>query len=319
MELEFRGEVWEWRGPAPYYFVTVPDDACRALGAVAKDVSYGWGMIPVRAILSGSGGSKEWSTSLWPKDGGYVVPLKDLARKAIGVGAGDTVTLQLTTTKRDKPKRSPQPPPRPRPQVPRNRDRTPVTYEQLTIVPANQASWQDLEAIFESSGASSRCWCQRFKMTRGESWGSEGPDELSSRLKDQTNCGRPKAKSTTGLIAYLDGEPVGWCAVDPRSDNPRLASHVPVPWVGRNEDKTDPTVWAVTCFVVRAGYRRRGISTALARGAVDFARRRGARAVEGYPNLAEHGFQGSASAFEAAGFDEVSRPSKQRVVMRVDL
>lgn len=317
MELEIRGEVWEWRGPAPYYFVTVPDDACRALSVVAQDVSYGWGMIPARAVLSGSGGSKEWSTSLWPKDGGYVVPLKDLVRKAAGVDAGDTVTVRLTMTKKAKP--TPRAPVRRRASVPTNRDRTPVAYEQLTIVPANEASWPDLERIFESSGDPSRCWCQRFKMTRGKSWASEGPEEFASRLKEQTHCGQPKAAATTGLVAYLDGEPVGWCAVDPRSDNPRLLSHVPVPWVGRNEDKTDPTVWAVTCFVVRAGYRRRGISKALARGAVEFARQRGARAIEGYPNLGEHSFQGSREAFAAAGFDEVSRPSKQRVVMRVDL
>ena len=69
MELEFSGEVWEWRGPAPYYFVTVPDDEAQALHDVAH-VSYGWGMIPVTARIGGT----RWTTSLWPKDGGYVVP-----------------------------------------------------------------------------------------------------------------------------------------------------------------------------------------------------------------------------------------------------
>jgi GNAT superfamily N-acetyltransferase len=321
MELEFRGEIWEWRGPAPYYFVTVPEDQCRTLQAVASEISYGWGMIPARAHLTGGAGSKEWSTSLWPKDGGYVVPLKDGIRKAAGVGQGDTVTVRLSTTKRTKPKHEragEQPRRAPRRPVERSRDRSPVTADQLDIVPANQASWQDLEAIFESSGDSSRCWCQRFKMTRGESWASEGPDELASRLKDQTACGDKRARKTIGLVAYLDGEPVGWCAVDPRSDNPRLLSHVPGPWVGRNEDKHDETVWAVTCFVVRAGFRRRGISEALAKHAVDFARSRGARALEGYPNLVERGFQGSLGIFQAAGFEEVSRPSRQRVVMRID-
>lgn len=316
MDLEIRGEIWEWRGPAPYYFVTVPEAECRALRAVAKDIGHAWGMIPIRARLDGSVGGEEWSTSMWPKDGGWVIPLKDLVRKAAGVGAGDTVTIRLTTTRQAPPK--PASPRRQRKPVERNRDRTPVTYDQLTIVPASEASWQDLEAIFESSGASSRCWCQRFKMTRGESWASEGPEELARRLRDQTNCGTKKAKTTTGLVAYLDGEPVGWCAVDPRSDNPRLLSHVPVPWVGRNEDKTDATVWAVTCFVVRSGFRRRGISEALTRGAVDFARRRGARAIEGYPNLVDNEFQGSLGAFKAAGFEEVSRPSNRRAVVRID-
>lgn len=90
MELEFTGEVWQWRGPAPYYFVTVPEDESQALHDVAH-VSYGWGMIPVTARLGGT----EWTTSLWPKDGGYVVPLKDFVRRAEDVQEGDTVSLGL--------------------------------------------------------------------------------------------------------------------------------------------------------------------------------------------------------------------------------
>src|SRR5215217_807973 len=84
MQLEFSGEVWEWRGPAPYYFVTVPEDESQALHDVAH-VSYGWGMIPVTARL----GATEWTTSLWPKGGGYVVPLKDAVRRAEHVEDGD--------------------------------------------------------------------------------------------------------------------------------------------------------------------------------------------------------------------------------------
>ena len=76
--MEFRGEIWHWRGPSPYHFVTVPDEDCAALEAVAPMVSYGWGMIPVRAVV----GQTEWTTSLFPKEGGYVVPLKDAVRRA---------------------------------------------------------------------------------------------------------------------------------------------------------------------------------------------------------------------------------------------
>ena len=91
MVLEFTGVVWHWRGPAPYHFVSVPEEECGALEAAAPRVSYGWGMIPVRVRL----GATEWTTSLWPKDGGYVVPLKDLARRSEEVELGDTVTLRL--------------------------------------------------------------------------------------------------------------------------------------------------------------------------------------------------------------------------------
>jgi GNAT superfamily N-acetyltransferase len=142
----------------------------------------------------------------------------------------------------------------------------------------------------------------------------------------QADCGHPNSDTTSGLVAYLDGEPVGWCAVEPRTAYPRLLLKTRVPWEGRAEDKTDDSVWAVTCFVTRTGFRRRGISRALARAAVDFAQERGARALEAYPMLTGPGLEimpvelhvGSRSSFEAAGFTEVSHPTLRRVVMRID-
>lgn len=92
MDLEFSGEVWFWRGPSPYHFVTVPEDESAELQEMAAAVTYGWGMIPVAARV----GETRWTTSLFPKDGGYVVPLKDLVRRAEGIDVGETVTLLLT-------------------------------------------------------------------------------------------------------------------------------------------------------------------------------------------------------------------------------
>ncbi len=92
MHLEFGGEVWFWRGPAPFHFVTVPDDECRELERAAAVVSYGWGMIPVTARI----GDTDWTTSLWPKDGRYIVPLKTVVRRAEGIEVGDPVTVRLT-------------------------------------------------------------------------------------------------------------------------------------------------------------------------------------------------------------------------------
>jgi hypothetical protein len=92
VNLEFTGDVWFWRGPAPFHFVTVPEDESDELQAAAAFVSYGWGMIPVEVRI----GSTRWTTSLWPKDGGYVVPLKDLVRNAEGIDVGDTVAVRLT-------------------------------------------------------------------------------------------------------------------------------------------------------------------------------------------------------------------------------
>ncbi len=91
MILEFDGEIWHWRGPAPYHFVTVPDEQSADLRAIAQAVTYGWGMIPVRARI----GQTEWKTSLFPKDGRYIVPIRDSVRAAERLQAGDRVTLRL--------------------------------------------------------------------------------------------------------------------------------------------------------------------------------------------------------------------------------
>jgi hypothetical protein len=91
VNLEFTGEVWFWKGPSPWHFVSVPDEEGGALEAISPSVSYGWGMIPVRARL----GSTRWRTSLYPKDGRYLVPLKASVRRREGVELGDVVTLTL--------------------------------------------------------------------------------------------------------------------------------------------------------------------------------------------------------------------------------
>jgi hypothetical protein len=92
MDMEFSGELWYWRGPSPYHFITVPEDVCVGLRAVSGVVSYGWGMIPV----SGRIGLSAFTTSLFPKEGGYVLPIKDAVRKAEGLAIGDTVSVDLS-------------------------------------------------------------------------------------------------------------------------------------------------------------------------------------------------------------------------------
>lgn len=91
MDLEFSGPVFTWRGPAPHHFVTVPDNESAEIEAAAAAVTYGWGMIPVRVTLGGT----TWKTSLWPKDGRYVVPLKVAVRRAERVEVDDVVTVRL--------------------------------------------------------------------------------------------------------------------------------------------------------------------------------------------------------------------------------
>jgi hypothetical protein len=89
----------------------------------------------------------------------------------------------------------------------------PTTTAEVTIVPANEVSWEDVQAVLGTRGDPSRCQCQRYKMRPRESWASVGADELAFRLRTQTDCGHPESGATSGLVAYLGGEPVGWCAV----------------------------------------------------------------------------------------------------------
>jgi hypothetical protein len=91
VDRELEGVVFVWRGPSPFYFVAVPEDVCADLQAVAAQVSYGWGMVPARVTV----GSSTWMTSLYPKDGGYLVPLRDRFRKAEGLAEDDVVHVRL--------------------------------------------------------------------------------------------------------------------------------------------------------------------------------------------------------------------------------
>ncbi|EWT04805.1 hypothetical protein N864_10000 [Intrasporangium chromatireducens Q5-1] len=91
MDLEFSGQLWFWRGPAPWHFVTVPDDGCRQIADAAPFVSYGWGCVPVRGQI----GDTQFETSLIPKDGRYLVPVKTAVRRAEALELGDQVPIRL--------------------------------------------------------------------------------------------------------------------------------------------------------------------------------------------------------------------------------
>ena len=124
----------------------------------------------------------------------------------------------------------------------------------ITVRPVDGSLFDDVQTVFGTRGQAARCQCQGYRM----GWyDMHSPDVAGRRelLRDQVIEGH-------GLLAYLDGEPVGWCSVAPRADYPYLRKTT---WHGRHEDKADPDVWAVTCFVVRAGFRKQGVSTALAK------------------------------------------------------
>lgn len=92
MQIEFSGEVIHWRGPAPYFFVRLPDPASADIARIARAVSYGWGAIPVGALIEG----QAFTTSLFPTDGGYLLPLKDAVRRHLSSGPEGLVTFRLS-------------------------------------------------------------------------------------------------------------------------------------------------------------------------------------------------------------------------------
>jgi len=186
----------------------------------------------------------------------------------------------------------------------------------VTVRPVSEALFGDVQRVFGTRGQAAHCQCQGYRL----GWYDQHSDNVQGRrelLRDQVIEGH-------GLLAYLGGEPVGWCSVAPRCDYGYLRQTT---WRGRTEDKDDPSVWAVTCLVVRAGFRRQGVSRALVAGTIDLAREGGARAVEAYPMKPAPGKDvpwgemhvGKLSTFLGAGFQVVHVPSLRRAVVRYDL
>jgi GNAT superfamily N-acetyltransferase len=185
----------------------------------------------------------------------------------------------------------------------------------ITVTPVSESLFDDVQTVLGDRGQPARCQCQGYR----QGWYAQHSDDIQGRrelLRDQVFEGH-------GLVAHLDGEPVGWCSLAPRRDYPYLRQTT---WKGRTEDRDDPGIWAVTCFVSRAGFRKQGVSRALAAGTVDLARHHGARAVEAYPMKPAPGKDvtwgemhvGKLSSFLAAGYRVVHEPSLRRAVVRYD-
>lgn len=189
----------------------------------------------------------------------------------------------------------------------------------IRVVPVAEAPWDDVRTVFGTRGDPSTCWCQWFKLSNAEMNASDAAT-CESALREQSRHG-----SGPGLVAYLDDEPVGWVAVEPREAYPRLR-RARVVTQGSREPKDDSNVWSVTCFVVRVGFRRRGVATALLDAAIAHARDSGARVLEAYPiDTAERKassadlYHGALVQFEGAGFEVVSRPQPGRAVVSYSL
>ena len=181
--------------------------------------------------------------------------------------------------------------------------------------PATPDRWKDLEKLFGERGACGGCWCMVWRLPR-KKW-EEGKGAANKRALKKIVSG---GDLPPGIIGYVNGEPIAWCAVAPREVYPALErSRVLKP-------VDDKPVWSVSCLFVLKPYRRKGVSVRMLEAAAAFARSNGARIVEGYPVEPSSErtpdpfiWTGTASAFRKAGFREVARRSATRPIMRRDL
>ena len=188
----------------------------------------------------------------------------------------------------------------------------------ITVLPADGEHFEDLAVLLRPKReTASACWCVNYRLPGRQ---AVSVPEREAYMRGLCESGQPP-----GVLAYLGDVPVGWCSVSPRSELSRLVNSRTIPAVD------DQPVWSVVCFVVRAGYRRKGVAAALLAGAVRYARSQGAHIVEGYPLDAQgakissaFAYVGTVSMFERAGFSRVipttsSHSGIQRWVMRREL
>jgi len=180
----------------------------------------------------------------------------------------------------------------------------------LSFHPLTQKLWRDFELLFGKNGACGGCWCMYWKLR-----GKEFSDNTGNTTR-QMQKAVVDSKIVPGLLAYSDGYPVGWIAVEPRSAYPKLAHSRTLKPVD------DQEVWSITCFFVEKKNRRKGITVELLKAAVDYVKTQGGIIVEGYPVDASQNqadafiYTGTASAFKQAGFKEVARNSPTRPIFR---
>jgi len=174
----------------------------------------------------------------------------------------------------------------------------------LTFKPVTKSTWKDFEALFESKGAPSYCWCMPYREMENRS--KSGNAERKAGMKAYVD-----ARTPVGLVGYLKGEPVAWCSVGPRDS-----------FIDKLTDNYDPEetgIWSITCFFIRRDMRGEGFSESMLDAALKYARKRGAKVVEGYPvakTSPSYRFMGFVPLFKKAGFRAAGKAGSRRHVMR---
>ena len=181
----------------------------------------------------------------------------------------------------------------------------------LKIRPLTPALWTDFEELFGPRGAYGGCWCMWWRVTRKEFESCQG-EKNRRAFKNIVDAG-----AVPGLLGYIGSQVVGWCSVARRE---QFASLERSRVLKRIDDED---VWSIVCFYIKKGYRKNGLTLKLIRGAVEYVRRRGGKIIEAYPTVIRSSqappvsiFMGIPAVFNQAGFREISRPSRSKMVMR---
>lgn len=183
----------------------------------------------------------------------------------------------------------------------------------ITIHPVDSARWDDLVELFGPNGATRGCWCMARRRTSADA--NAGNAENRAAMHELVAAAQP-----VGLLGYVSGQPVVWCAVAPRSAYQAIVRSKTLPV----DDPDDNTIWAVNCFFIKRGYRRRGLTDPMIKAAADYAQQSGATILEAYPVANPPGdlSRGTLGMFLGAGFAVHARDrttSKRNVVVRRQL
>jgi len=207
-----------------------------------------------------------------------------------------------------------------------------MTVSDLKFHPLTLNRWKDLEELFGERGACGGCWCMWWRLTRSEFERQKGSKNKAA-LKKIVKSGQ-----VPGILAYANGKPIAWCSVGPRETYPALERSRTLKRIVENpalrisqggeqsrttEGGDDKPIWSIVCLFVAKPFRNKGVSVKIIRAAVDYAKKKGAKIVEGYPKEPKKGrwpdafiWTGHVSAFRKAGFVEVHRGSPTRPIMR---
>ncbi len=182
----------------------------------------------------------------------------------------------------------------------------------LTFEPLSRKNWDKFVELFGERGACAGCWCMYYRLSKPDFKKGQAENLNKNRMKKVVWSGKP-----TGLIAFSGGRPVGWLALAPREDLVKLTKsrvHKPI---------DDKPVWSIPCFFIDKAFRRKGLSVAMLKGAIAYAKKKGIKILEAYPVIPTKKqlpdaflWVGLYKSFEMAGFEVADRKSKSRPMVR---